>query len=137
MQLLRLHFSFHKENFRKVIFVKITLRKITKTPLDFEVKSKEMIFKGYLEYHSGKLILLQAKLSGLLERSCDICAQDSKVSVDEEIEFFLSDGIYSGSDDIDVVESLNGTVDIEELLASEIELIKSDYYSCDACKHSA
>ena len=97
-----------------------------------------MIFKGYLEYHSGKLILLQAKLSGLLEKSCDICAQDFKLSVKEDIEFFLSDGIYSGSDDIDfdVVESLNGMVDIEELLASEIELIKSDYHSCNNCKNS-
>jgi uncharacterized metal-binding protein YceD (DUF177 family) len=118
--------------------VKITLRKITKIPLDFEEKSGKMIFKGYLEYHSGKLILLQAKLSGLLEKSCDICAQDFKMPIDEEVEFFLSDGIYSGSDDIDldVVESLNGMADIEELLASEIELIKSDYHSCDKCKHS-
>jgi len=115
--------------------VKITLRKITKTPLDFEEKSGEMIFKGYLEYHSGKLILLRAKLSGLLEKSCDICAQDFKMPVDEKVEFFLSDGIYSGSNDIDfdVVESLNGTVDMEELLASEIELIKSDYHSCESC----
>ncbi len=68
--------------------MKITLRKITKIPLDFEEKSGKMIFKGYLEYHSGKLILLQAKLSGLLEKSCDICAQDFKMPIDEEVEFF-------------------------------------------------
>ena len=118
--------------------MKITLRKITKTPLDFQVKSEEMIFKGYLEYHSGKLILLHAKLSGLLEKSCDICAQDFKMPVDEEIEFFLSDGIYSASNNIelDVVESLDGIVEIEELLASEIELIKSDYHSCNECQNS-
>ena len=102
------------------------------------MKFEEIIFKGYLEYHSGKLILLQAKLSGLLEKPCDICAEDFKMSVDEKIEFFLSDGIYSGSNDIefDVVESLDSSVEIEELLASEIELIKSDYHSCNECKHS-
>lgn len=118
--------------------MKITLRKITKTPLDFQVKSKEMIFKGYLEYHTSKLILLKAELSGLLEKSCDICAQDFKMSVDEKIEFFLSDGIYNGSNniDLDVVESLDGSVDIEELLASEVELIKSDYSSCNECQNS-
>ncbi len=117
--------------------MKTTLRKITKIPLDFEVKSGEMIFKGYLEYHSGKLILLKAKLSGFLEKSCDICAEDFRMSVDEEIEFFLSDGIYDGSNniDLDVVESLDGSVDIEELLASEIELIKSDYARCKACQN--
>jgi len=118
--------------------VKIALRKITKTPFDFEVKSGEMIFKGYLEYHSGKLILLRAKLSGLLEKPCDICAQEYTMPVDEEIEFFLSDGIYNGFDnvDLDVVESLDGNVDIEELLASEIELIKSDYLRCKKCQNS-
>ena len=116
--------------------MKILLRKITKTPLDFEVKSNEIIFKGYLEYHSGKLILLKAKLNGLLTKSCDICAEEFELSVDEDIEFFISDGIYEddNSVDLDVVESLDESVNIEELLAAEIELINSDYHSCENCK---
>ena len=116
--------------------MKVTLRKVTKTPLDFEVHSKEITFKGYLEYDSGKLILLKADLTGLLEKPCDICAEEFKISVDEKIEFFISDGIYEGDNNIelDVVESFDGIADIEELLNSEIELIKSDYHSCDNCK---
>jgi len=112
------------------------LRKVTKTPLDFEVKSNEITFKGYLEYHSGKLILLKAKLDGSLEKPCDICAKDFKLSVDEDIEFFISDGLFEDNDSIelDVVESLNGFVDIDELLNSEVELIRSDYHRCDSCE---
>jgi uncharacterized metal-binding protein YceD (DUF177 family) len=119
--------------------LKVTLRKVTKTPLDFEVKSGEITFKGYLEYHKGKLILLKANLTGLLEKSCDTCAEEFKMPVNEEIEFFISDGIYEDENgiELDVVESFDGVVDIEELLASEIELIKSDYHSCDDCKNSA
>jgi len=115
----------------------MTLRKITKTPLDFEIKSGEINFKGYLEYHSGKLILLKAKLNGLLMKPCDICAEEFELSVNENIEFFISDGIYEDNDNIelDVVESLDGIVDIEDLLQSEIELIKSDYHSCESCKN--
>ena len=30
----------------------------------------------------------------------------------------------------------DGKADIEELLHSEIELIRSDYHSCNECKHS-
>ena len=118
--------------------MKITLRKITKTPLDFEIKSDEIIFKGYLEYHSGKLILLKANLNGFLEKACDSCAEEFKMPVDEEIEFFISDGLYEDDNSIslDVVESLNNIVDIEELLLSEIELIKSDYHSCENCKQN-
>lgn len=113
----------------------VTLRKVTNAPLDFEVKSNEVIFKGYLEYHRGKLILLRANLKGLVEKSCDTCGQDFNLSVDEHIEFFISDGIYESEDniDLDVVESFSGDVDMQELLHSEVELIKSDYHSCASC----
>ena len=117
--------------------MKVTLRKVTHTPLDFEVKSNEVTFKGYLEYDSGKLILLNADLTGSLEKSCDVCAEEFKMPLDEKIKFFISDGIYEDDADIDldVVESLNGIADIDELLNSEIELIKSDYHSCETCKN--
>ena len=116
--------------------MKITLRKVGHTPLDFEVKSNEITFKGYLEYHGGKLILLKAKLNGFSIAQCSQCGEDFRLSVDEEIEFFISDGIYKdeNNDEIDVVESFNGIADIDELLNSEIELIKSDYHSCENCK---
>jgi len=106
--------------------------------LDFEVKSDEITFKGYLEYHKGKLILLKANLVGLLEKPCDTCAEEFKMSVNEEVEFFISDGIYEDENgiELDVVESFDGVVFIEDLLASEIELIKSDYHACDNCKSS-
>ena len=116
--------------------MKITLRKVTQTPLDFQVRSNKITFKGYLEYHSGKLILLKALLSGSLEKACDVCAQEFKMPVDEKIEFFISDGMYEddNSIELDVVESFDGVADIDELLSSEIELIKSDYHSCKNCK---
>ncbi len=115
----------------------ITLRKVTKTPLDFEVTSNEITFKGYLEYHGGKLILLKTTLCGSLKKDCDTCAEEFKMLVNEEVKFFISDGIYEDESDIelDVVESLDGIVDIQELLSSEIELIKSDYHSCENCNN--
>jgi uncharacterized metal-binding protein YceD (DUF177 family) len=116
--------------------LKVALRKIKKTPLDFDIKSGEITFKGYLQYHSGKLILLKAKLYGSIMKPCDICAEEFQLPVDEEVEFFISEGIYEddGNVDLDVVESFDDTVDVLDLLASEIELIKSDYHSCDSCK---
>jgi uncharacterized metal-binding protein YceD (DUF177 family) len=116
--------------------VQVVLRKIGKIPLDFEVKSNEITFKGYLQYHSGKLILLNAKLTGLLDTECSVCGEEFKLPVDEKVEFFISDGVFVDEDniDIDVVESYNSLADLDELLISEIELIKSDYHSCENCK---
>lgn len=115
--------------------MKILLRKVTKTPLEFEINSEDITFKGYLEYHSQKLILLKANVHGKLEKPCDMCAEDMQIDVDEDVEFFISDGIYEGGNDIelDIVESFDGYVDMEELLHSEIELVKSDYHYCDNC----
>ncbi len=118
--------------------MKVILRRVTKTPLDFEVKADKITFKGYLQYHSGKLILLEASLKGEILRDCDICAEEFTMPLDEKIKFFISDGVYKDEDSIelDVIESFDGEVEIEELLHSEVELIKSDYISCDECKHS-
>ena len=118
--------------------MKVILRRVRQTPLDFLVKSDEITFKGYLQYHAGKLILLKAKIEGSLLKSCDICAEEFKLLLDEDVEFYISDGVYEDESNIelDVVESLDGKADIEELLHSEIELIRSDYHSCNECKHS-
>jgi hypothetical protein len=118
--------------------MKIELRKINKTPLDFEIESNKITFKGYLQYHSGKLVLLNAKLQGKIDTQCDLCAKDIELDVNEDVEFFISDGVYSDEQDLDldVVESLNSIADVEELLNSEIELIKSDYHSCKECQNS-
>ena len=103
---------------------------------NIEVKSDEITFKGYLQYDSGKLILLKANLDGKLLPECNHCGEEFKLPVKEEIEFFISDGVYEDetSIELDVVESFDGNADMEELMNSEIELIKSDYHSCDNCK---
>ena len=115
--------------------MKILLRKVGKTPLDFEIKSDKITFKGYLQYDTDKLILLNAKLNGEIETGCDVCAKDFTLKVDEDIEFFISEGVYQNKEDsfLEVVEVYNSNLDLEELLASEIELLKSDYHICPEC----
>ena len=115
--------------------MKIHLRKVTKTPLDFEVKSGEITFKGFLQYDADKLILLKAKLSGSLDLDCSSCANEFNKQIDEDVEFFISDGLYQDASGtlLDVVETFDSTIDMDELLNSEIELIKSDYNNCPEC----
>ncbi|MDQ1264410.1 MAG: hypothetical protein QG559_1411 [Campylobacterota bacterium] len=116
--------------------MKILLRKVGKIPLEFEVKSDEITFKGFLQYDADKLILLKAKLSGKVEANCDVCAEEFMLEVDEDIEFFISDGVYEKSEDtlLEVVEVYDSSVDLEELMKSEIELLKSDYHICQICQ---
>ena len=116
--------------------MKVILRKVTSTPLDFELKTNEITFKGFLQYDSGKLILLKANLSGEINTNCNVCADEFKLDVDETIEFYLHSGIYEVENEVllDVVECFNDTADLDEILNSELEIIKSDYNTCKNCK---
>jgi uncharacterized metal-binding protein YceD (DUF177 family) len=118
--------------------MKIKLIKVTKTPFDFEIKSDKITFKGFLQYHSGNLVLLKAKLDGLLDVDCSYCGEEFKLKVNEDVEFFISNGLYESNDsaELDVIESFDSIADLDELLNSEIELIKSDYHRCDNCKEN-
>ena len=115
--------------------MKIKLIKVGSTPLDFEIKSDKITFKGYLVYNSSRLIALKANLNGSIITDCDVCANDFSMNINEEIDFFLHSGIYKGNNNlVDVVECMNDTADLDEILNSEIELIKSDYKCCQNCK---
>ena len=115
--------------------MKIKLIKVGKTPLDFEEKSDEITFKGYLQYDTNKLILLKATLSGKIKADCDVCADEFDLELNEEIEFYLHSGLYKNEKEelLEVVECLDDTADLQEILNSEIQLIKSDYNTCKNC----
>jgi uncharacterized metal-binding protein YceD (DUF177 family) len=115
--------------------MKIPFRKIGNSPQEFELLREGVTFKGTLEHYKRGLIMLDGHIGGTFTLPCDICAENFDTILDEKLDFLLSDGIYSGHDeDFDVVESLDGMIDIDDLLSSELELIRSDYHSCPACQ---
>ncbi len=117
--------------------MKITLRKVGRSPFNFEKSREDVILKGTLQYdEKEKLILLDAKLNGVIETECAICGEEFELEVDEDLKFYISDGVFidEGSSMIDVVEAKDGELDVDELLNSEIELIKSDYHCCEFCE---
>ena len=118
--------------------MKIKLIKVSKTPSDFEIKSDKITFKGFLQYDSDKLFSLNAEIKGQLPTVCDICAEDYDMQLDEKVNFFISDGLYESSNEtlVDVVEAIDGEADMDEILLSELELIKSDYNVCPKCKEN-
>ena len=116
--------------------MKITLRKVGRSPFNFEKNHEQISLKGFLQYDKEKLVLLDAKLNGFVEAECAICGEEFELEVDEDLKFYISDGVFIDENNsmIDVVEAKNGELDIDELLESEIELIKSDYHCCEFCE---
>lgn len=114
--------------------MKIAFKKLSTQPLHFEVNRDNAFFSGDLILKKSNLAQLNGTITGSISIPCDLCAEEVERSLNEEIAFFLSDGIYEGSDEeMDVVEIDHSMIDMEELLRSEIELIKSDYFCCQNC----
>lgn len=115
--------------------MKIPFRKIGNVAQDFEILKEATAFKGTLKHYQRGLIMLKGHINGTLSLPCDLCAENFDTILDEELEFLLSDGIFNGHDeDYDVVESLTGMIDINEILSSELESIRSDYHCCPECQ---
>jgi len=113
--------------------MKIPFRHIGKIPQPFDLGVEGVSLKGTLWHKEGELFQMQADLQGKVTVQCDICAEQYDIMLDDDIELLLSDGIYSGMEqELDIVEMAEH-VDMDELLHSEVELIKSDYHKCNAC----
>ena len=113
----------------------IPFRRITKTPTEFNTSSEGVTLKGEVVFKERNLALLQAELSGEIMLTCDICAEDFATMLNEKIELLVSDGVYKGfNETYDVIE-IEEKLDFDELIHSEIELIRNDYHSCDNCKN--
>jgi uncharacterized metal-binding protein YceD (DUF177 family) len=115
--------------------MKIAFKKLGSQPLHFEANSDNAFFSGDLILKKGNLAQLNGTITGSIVIPCDLCAEEVEKSLNEEITFYLSDGIFEDNDDeLDIVEIDHSMIDLEELLKSEIELIKSDYFCCKNCE---
>lgn len=116
--------------------MKIGFNKVGSTAIPFEVSKENLIFSGTLEKFSRSLIELEAKITGDISVPCDLCAEEMVKSLDESVKFRLSDGIYKDDDhEYEIVEIENSMIDLNEILNSEIELFKSNYFCCKNCKN--
>ncbi|PZT47596.1 hypothetical protein B6S12_08175 [Helicobacter valdiviensis] len=115
-----------------------TLRNEQKIPfcIDFKENSKDVIkLEGFLsscEYDT-RLLKFQARLSGQIELVCDMSGQEYLKDLDENLEFYLSDGIFCCETENfeEIIECENGMIDFLEILRSELEMIRCDFHTKD------
>lgn len=116
--------------------MKIRFDKLTTTPVNFESSINGVKFSGSIKKTTLNLAKCSGRLIGELEHICDSCGTDIVLSLDEELNLILSDGIYKDSDNelSNTIEFFGGIIDTDEILIGELEAFKSDYFYCDKCK---
>jgi hypothetical protein len=120
--------------------MKIEFRKIPLNSSEFKINSNSVKFLGTFSKISSKLAKISANLSGECDVDCCKCGKIVTISIDDSINFLVSDGNYEPNQHDDeefvIIEAQNHILDFDDILHSEIESLKSEYYVCNACKNN-
>ena len=114
----------------------IVFDKISSTAKPIEVSSKGIVLQGTLQKSGYHQVTLDAQMYGKLELSCDRCGDTYDYSVDNKLQLKLSDLVSEDKVDLDIIEFLDGEIDLSYILESEITSIESSYHYCDKCDNS-
>jgi len=111
----------------------IVFDKIGSTAKPFELSSKGVTLEGTLQKSGYHQVTLDASLSGSFDLDCDRCGETYIYDMDNKLRLKLSDLVSEDKDDLDIIEFLDGKIDLLYILESEITSIESSYHYCDKC----
>ncbi|WP_245609208.1 YceD family protein [Sulfurovum lithotrophicum] len=91
---------------------------------------------GTLQKSGYHRVLLDAKVSGELELDCDRCGVVYTSPSEYALKLTLSDMVSEDKDDLDIIEFLDGVIDLTYILESEINALRGNYHYCSQCNNS-
>jgi uncharacterized metal-binding protein YceD (DUF177 family) len=103
----------------------IQFQKATPTPKEFSFETDGVLISGTFEKVNNKLVKISSNIKGDLGVNCSRCSKKFHLSLDEDINFRVSN---------DIVETYDETINFDEIFGSEIESIKNDFNFCEDCQ---
>ena len=111
----------------------IVFDKIGSSAKPFKLDLEGALLEGTLQKSGYHQVTLDAQMSGSVELSCDRCGDTFDYDLDSKLRLKLSDQVSEDKDDLDIIEFLDGKIDLLYILESEITSIESSYHYCDKC----
>ncbi len=115
--------------------MKIVFDKVGYSKRDFNLNSKNISFSGNLIKDSRDRVKLDANLNGNLELICDRCGDRFIKDINFPLNLTLTNRVVETQDDLDIIEFLNGVIDLNFIVESEISSIENSYHICNICKN--
>lgn len=117
--------------------MKIAFSKLSNSAYPFKLDLENMCFEGKIFKKDLNLALADFSMKGFVYRICDCCGSEFELRIDENIELFLSNGIFKDKEHklSDTMEFYDGNIDLMELALSELESFLSDYFYCENCEN--
>jgi len=116
--------------------MKIVFDKIGQSPKPFELSVNGIALQGSLTKSGYHRLRLEGKLSGQVNLSCDRCAEAYQYDMESPLNLTLSDQVIETEDDLDIIEFIDGIIDLEFIVQSEIASVQNSYHYCKACENS-
>jgi len=111
----------------------IIFDKINSTAKPIGLTSKGITLEGTLQKSGYHQVTLDATLNGCIDLDCDRCGETYNYDMDGKLRLKLSDLVSEDKVDLDIIEFLDGKIDLLYILESEITSIESSYHYCDKC----
>jgi len=111
----------------------IVFDKINSTAKPIELSSKGVMLEGTLQKSGYHQVTLDATLNGDFDLDCDRCGDTYTYDMNTKLRLKLSDLVSEDKDDLDIIEFLDGKIDLLYILESEITSIESSYHYCVKC----
>jgi hypothetical protein len=115
--------------------LKINFNRVTKTPKVFELTLENILFSGKLYQKKSHQVILEGAYNGLLSLHCDRCGIAYQEEITSPLVLRLTDEISGAKDDLDIIEFLDGIIDITYILQSELNAQKESYNYCNDCSN--
>ncbi len=115
--------------------MKIVFDKIGYSKRDFNLNSENISFSGNLIKDSRDRVKLDANLNGNIELICDRCGDRFIKDINFPLNLTLTNRVVETQDDLDIIEFLDGVIDLNFIVESEISSIENSYHICNICKN--
>ena len=114
----------------------IVFDKINSTAKPVGLTSKGVTLEGTLQKSGYHQVTLDATLDGCFNLDCDRCGETYNYNMDGKLKLKLSDLVSEDKVDLDIIEFLDGKIDLLYILESEITSIESSYHYCNNCDNN-
>jgi len=114
--------------------MQIHFDKIAHTPKSLEISRDDISMNIVLSKINNSKISLIGELSGNLDLICDRCGKSFNEHIKQPIELMLSQKVIEEKENLDIIEFLDGVIDLDYILSSEIDAITCSYNYCETCE---
>jgi len=113
--------------------MKIVFDKIGQSPKPFDLTVNDVRLEGTLIKSGYHRLRLEGNLDGQVKLSCDRCGEAYHYNMKSPLHLTLSDEVIETEDDLDIIEFVDGMIDLEFIVQSEIASIENSFHCCEKC----